>query len=214
MTFMERDRARSVQGAHMMLARWDKGLALEEVTFDSVTFWIQIRDIPSELLSKGNIAKLTGRAGEVLEIDWKDMPSLSKCLLGHDQAHCSSESPAPPNLYGPWLRFDNQNDLPPPPFTAPSSPPSPSPPPQSPELKSTSTICHKSPSPQKLGFNVNLNQLDSDAYLPDDSDNDSTRPSQTASGIYAARKLLTVVDPKGKEVDCANSPDSSFLGWP
>ncbi|PKI65223.1 hypothetical protein CRG98_014372 [Punica granatum] len=50
MNFVERERAWSVQGAHMMISRWDKGLSLEEVAFDSVTFWIQIRGIPPEML--------------------------------------------------------------------------------------------------------------------------------------------------------------------
>ncbi|PKI36248.1 hypothetical protein CRG98_043360 [Punica granatum] len=34
--------------------------------------------------------------------------------IDHEQSHYDSESPAPPNLYGPWLRFDNQSDLLPP----------------------------------------------------------------------------------------------------
>ncbi|OWM72644.1 hypothetical protein CDL15_Pgr013112 [Punica granatum] len=92
MLFVERDRAWSVQGAHLMTARWDKGKSLEEIPFDSVTFWVQLRGIPLEMLSKKNITR----------------------ILGHDQAHCASETPPNPNLYGPWLRFDPQSDLPPP----------------------------------------------------------------------------------------------------
>ncbi|PKI38346.1 hypothetical protein CRG98_041257 [Punica granatum] len=158
MTHVERDRAWSVQGAHMMIARWDNGLLLEEIKFKTVTFWIQIRGIPPELLSKTNIVRLAEKASKVLEIDWKDTQSLSKwyitpralvqvpvnnplcpgrrinrknrtptwvffkyeylktfcydcSILGHDQAHCSLETPAPLNLHGPWLRFDNQTDI-------------------------------------------------------------------------------------------------------
>ncbi|PKI67923.1 hypothetical protein CRG98_011519 [Punica granatum] len=161
MKHVEKDRAWSIQGAHMRLARWDKGLSLEEIKFDSITFWIQIRGIPPKLLSKQNISRLAERAGRVLEIDWKDTPTLPKwyvtpralvqvpvtrplcpgrrinrkngsptwvffkyeylkpfcydCgILGHDQTHCTSKTTAPLNLYGPWLRFDNQTNLLPP----------------------------------------------------------------------------------------------------
>ncbi|PKI34310.1 hypothetical protein CRG98_045308 [Punica granatum] len=146
--YVEKERAWSVQGAHMMIARWDNRLSLEEIVFDTVTFWIQIRGIPPEMLSTKNIAKLAEKAWKVIEIDWKDTPSLSKwyvtpralvrvpvatplcpgnlinrkngtptwvyfkyehlktfcydCgILGHEQSHCASETPAPPNLYGP-----------------------------------------------------------------------------------------------------------------
>ncbi|PKI68139.1 hypothetical protein CRG98_011438 [Punica granatum] len=108
---------------------------------------------------------LVERAGKVLEIDWKDFPSLPKWFvtpralvkvlvskplcpgrlisrkrrnptwvyfkyehlktfcydcgtLEHDQAHCQSDSPVTPNLYGPWLIFDNQSDLTPPQVSA------------------------------------------------------------------------------------------------
>ncbi|PKI36128.1 hypothetical protein CRG98_043480 [Punica granatum] len=153
---------------------------LQEVAFDSVTFWIQIRGIPPEMLSTENINKLAEFAGNVIEIDWKDTPTLPKwyvtpralvrvpvaqplcpgqfinrksssatwvcfkyehlktfcydCgLLGHDQNHCTSDLPAPPNLYGPWLHFDNQTDIPPPLITAtPASPQPATPPPSSP----------------------------------------------------------------------------------
>ncbi|PKI35497.1 hypothetical protein CRG98_044120 [Punica granatum] len=161
MLHVERHRAWSVQGAHMMITQWDKGLSLEEIKFETITFWIQIRGIPPELLSKTNIIRLAEKARKVLEIDWKDTPSLLKwyvtpralvqvpvsnplcpgrrinrkkgnptwvffkyeylktlcydCgILGHDQAHCTSETPAPLNLYGSWLRFDNQMDILPP----------------------------------------------------------------------------------------------------
>ncbi|PKI68285.1 hypothetical protein CRG98_011315 [Punica granatum] len=38
--------------------------------------------------------------------------------LRHNQAHCQSYVPITPNLYGPWLRFDNQSDLTPPQVSA------------------------------------------------------------------------------------------------
>ncbi|PKI71329.1 hypothetical protein CRG98_008329 [Punica granatum] len=79
MKYVEKDRAWSVQGAHMMISCWDKRLSLEEIKFDSVDFWIQIRGVPPEMLSTDNIKKLTGKAGKVLQIDWKDSPSLPKC---------------------------------------------------------------------------------------------------------------------------------------
>ncbi|PKI38160.1 hypothetical protein CRG98_041413 [Punica granatum] len=152
MIHVEIDRAWSVQGSHMMIAHWDKGLSLEKIKFETVTFWIQIRAIPPEMLSKPNITKLVERAGKVLEIDWKDTSSLPKwyvtsrvlvqvffkyeylktfchdCgILGHDQAHCTSETLAPLNMYGSWLRFDNQTYLLPPqvtttPLSTPTTP--------------------------------------------------------------------------------------------
>ncbi|PKI78586.1 hypothetical protein CRG98_000963 [Punica granatum] len=153
MLFVERDRAWSSQGAHLMTSRWDKGKSLEEIPFDSVTFWVQLRGIPPEMIYKKNITRLAERARQVIDIDWKDSPSFPKwyvtpralikipvakplCLgrlfnwksgaltwvyfkyehlktfcydcgiLGHDQAHCASETSPNPNLYGPWLRFD------------------------------------------------------------------------------------------------------------
>ncbi|PKI59584.1 hypothetical protein CRG98_019993 [Punica granatum] len=78
MTYVERERAWSVQGAHVMISRWDKGLALEEVKFDSISFWIQLRGILPELLSTDNITKLAAKAGRIVEVDWKDTPSLPK----------------------------------------------------------------------------------------------------------------------------------------
>ncbi|PKI42537.1 uncharacterized protein LOC116209938 [Punica granatum] len=78
---VERERAWSAQGAHLMISRWDRGLSLEEVKFDSVSFWIQIIGIPPELLSAGNITNLAMRADRVVEIGWKDSPSLPKWYI-------------------------------------------------------------------------------------------------------------------------------------
>ncbi|PKI49597.1 hypothetical protein CRG98_029987 [Punica granatum] len=64
MLYVERDRAWSVQGAHLMIERWDKGKALEEVQFDTIAFWIQLRGAPPEILSKQNIIKLAESAGK------------------------------------------------------------------------------------------------------------------------------------------------------
>ncbi|PKI74793.1 hypothetical protein CRG98_004811 [Punica granatum] len=55
MLYVERDRAWSVQGAHLMIEPWDRRMSLEEITFDSITFWIHIRGIPPEMLSRKNI---------------------------------------------------------------------------------------------------------------------------------------------------------------
>ncbi|PKH89653.1 hypothetical protein CRG98_049902, partial [Punica granatum] len=64
MLYVERDRAWSVQGAHLMIARWDKGKSLEEIQFNSVAFWVQLRGIPPEMLSMKNITSLAEKAGQ------------------------------------------------------------------------------------------------------------------------------------------------------
>ncbi|PKI57341.1 hypothetical protein CRG98_022286 [Punica granatum] len=56
------------------------GKSLEEIHFNSVAFWVQLRGIPPEMLSKKNITSLAERAGQVIDIDWKDSPSLPKWL--------------------------------------------------------------------------------------------------------------------------------------
>ncbi|PKI49424.1 hypothetical protein CRG98_030194 [Punica granatum] len=195
MTYVEKDRAWSVQGAHMMLACWDKGLALEEVTFDSVTFWIQIIGIPPELLSKRNITKLAARAGEVLEIDWKDTPSLPKWYVTPRALVSWSLSRSP---YAPVST--ERTELQPGPTSSMSTS----------ELSSTIAAYWGT-----IKLTAHLNPLhpqiymeNSKAPLPDDCDNDNSMQSQTASGRFAAQKLLTVGVQKGKEADCA---DSSFL---
>ncbi|PKI47069.1 hypothetical protein CRG98_032545 [Punica granatum] len=168
---VEKGGAYHVQGAHMMLKRWDRALPFEEIKFNTVSFWIQLRGIPPELLSHQNITQLAKQAGSVVQVDWKNKGSVPKWFvtpralvkvpttkpmcpgyliargnnsaswvyfkyeklatfcydcgtLGHEQGNCSSYQPIIPDKYGPWLRHDPKNDLPPPQVSAvPDSPP-------------------------------------------------------------------------------------------
>ncbi|PKI46655.1 hypothetical protein CRG98_032997 [Punica granatum] len=252
MKHVEKGRAWSVQGAHMRLARWDKGLSLEEIKFDSITFWIQIRGIPPELLSKQNISRLAERAGKVLEIDWKDTPTLPKwyvtpralvqvpvtrplcpgrrinrkngsptwvffiyeylktfcydCeILGHDQTHCTSEITAPLNLYGPWLRFDNQTDLLPPQIETSETP---TPPAHYPDQDPSSPTARKGAIPQEIEHHISFNQSGETDLHSRDSDNTSPFNASKEKNSAQTRQILTVADSKGKKAD---SSESSFI---
>ncbi|PKI45618.1 hypothetical protein CRG98_033934 [Punica granatum] len=211
----------------MMLERWDRSLPLEEINFSSVPFWIQLRGIPPELLSKQNITQLAQQAGTVIEIDWKNKGSTPKWFvtpqalvrvpttkplchgyliarrnnsaswvhfkyenlatfcydcgaLGHEQRNCSSNLAITPDKFGPWLRFDLKNDIPPPQVAAvlETASISPSttycPPPLNPIGSSRTPHCSPKPStlsggsapkkPFKLFFNIPDNLA---AFAPD-----------------------------------------------
>lgn len=53
-------------GAFLMMEIWDRTRTLEEVHFGRVTFWVQIRGIPPEMISRSNIERLVAKADEVI----------------------------------------------------------------------------------------------------------------------------------------------------
>ncbi|PKI36028.1 hypothetical protein CRG98_043603 [Punica granatum] len=204
------------------------------------------------MLSTKNIAKLAEKAGKVIEIDWKDTPTLSKwyvtpralvrvpvatplcpgklinrkngtstwvyfkyehvktscydCgILGHEQSHCASETPEPPNLYGPWLRFDNQMDLPPPLAITAQPLPEPISSLHYPEPDSPTPTSHDRTNPKKLGQEVKLNQSGGKATLSNDNDNSLQPLAIKGRSAHQASAFLTVAGSKEAE------DDSSFL---
>ncbi|PKI70039.1 hypothetical protein CRG98_009502 [Punica granatum] len=130
-------------------------------------------------------------------------------ILGHDQAHCTSETPEPLNLYGLWLHFDNQTDLLPPQITAnPQMTTTNSFPTQYSESKPPSPTGNRGANPQKIGQQLSLNKFETS---PDQSRGSHNMEAINAAGgrnTAQTRAILTVGDSKGKEIDTS---ELSFL---
>ncbi|PKI36161.1 hypothetical protein CRG98_043460 [Punica granatum] len=171
----------------MMIARWDKWLSLEEIKLDTVSFWIQIQSIPPEMLSEDNITKLAKRAGKVLEIDWKDTPSLPKWYV---TPRVLVKVPVTANLI---------------------ETPSPTPVTRLPGFRAPFPTYPRSANSQKPRYNVIFHLPESMAALTDDKDN--ITPNHVASGMYSAHtsKLVTAEGSKGEELTNSN-PDFLHRG--
>lgn len=62
----------TVRASHLQMSIWDRTIPMERVPLDSVNFWIQIRGMPPEKISFQNIRGAAAKAGEVLDVEWKD----------------------------------------------------------------------------------------------------------------------------------------------
>ncbi|PKI61368.1 hypothetical protein CRG98_018216 [Punica granatum] len=122
-------------------------------------------------------------------------------ILGHDQTHYPSDSSAAPNIYGPWLRFDNQSDISPPQSSVNlTAPPSSIPAIHCPEFETSSPIYHQSPTPQNPKDNTSLNQSENDTYLT--GDNDKTLRVNAATSLSSEKQPIVAGTDAG---------DSDFL---
>ncbi|PKI73958.1 hypothetical protein CRG98_005651 [Punica granatum] len=113
--------------------------------------------------------------------------------LRHDQAHCTSDSPTSPNLYGLWLRFDLQSNLLPWQTLSDTAATPLSPIPCLDAQPSSGTfdpIIHRSSIPQNTG---NEGRFDSQGY-DQTIGSDNTLAINATDGMYfdKATNLLTV----------------------
>ncbi|PKI45648.1 hypothetical protein CRG98_033964 [Punica granatum] len=120
-------------------------------------------------------------------------------ILGHDQSHYMSDSPATLNLYGPWLHFDNQFDIPPPQVSA-NPTPSLTPTPASLHLDSeTPSLLHRSSTSQKPKYMLSFNFSGSDTNRTEESDNTSRINAPSRMYYEQGQKSSTIAYPKKAE---------------
>ncbi|KAM2931996.1 hypothetical protein FF1_040127 [Malus domestica] len=92
----------TVMKKNFSVKRWSQDLALEEIQWDLVPFWVQIRGVPLCLCSPSNLTKLASAIGQVEEVE---NPSLARGFLRAKVIVDTSK----PLLTGCWLpRKQNQ----------------------------------------------------------------------------------------------------------
>ena len=60
----------NIEGYPLILKMWNQNMAVEDIDFSSLPLWIQVHDLPIELLSKENAEEIGAMVGEVLEVDF------------------------------------------------------------------------------------------------------------------------------------------------
>lgn len=69
--------------------------------------------------------KLQRRTGEATWVSFKYEKLSTFCydcgLIGHDRGACSSEEPVDLDLYGPWIKYDEKEDIPAPKMKSPAA---------------------------------------------------------------------------------------------
>ncbi|OMO71257.1 reverse transcriptase [Corchorus capsularis] len=73
-TKKERDRALEegpwfIKGSCMMMKKWQPGCNVAEMDFQTVSFWIQVHNLPIEMLTRSNANIIGSRMGRVIKIE-------------------------------------------------------------------------------------------------------------------------------------------------
>ena len=59
----------------LVLRRWEKGMTVINVTFPKVQLWVQVWELPFDLMNKEAGREIGGSLGEVLDVDAKSITS-------------------------------------------------------------------------------------------------------------------------------------------
>ncbi|OMP01048.1 hypothetical protein COLO4_12194 [Corchorus olitorius] len=62
----------TVMGHCLCLKRWDSALAVNEIRFEEVAFWVQVHNLPLEVMTTNNAHKIGAKLGKIIEVENPD----------------------------------------------------------------------------------------------------------------------------------------------
>ncbi|KAM7464937.1 hypothetical protein LguiB_012499 [Lonicera macranthoides] len=68
-----KERPWSVMGSLLVLRKWFTGAVVEDMDFSTSPFWVQLHNFPIHKRSHGNISKIAGLLGELIDIDQRGL---------------------------------------------------------------------------------------------------------------------------------------------
>lgn len=58
-----------ISGCNLVLQEWRSGVALEEIRFDHITMWVQVYNLPRDMLTVWNLNMVGNRLGTVVSVE-------------------------------------------------------------------------------------------------------------------------------------------------
>jgi hypothetical protein len=68
----------NIKGSPLFLKRWSKSEAIEDLDFTKAAFWVQVHNLPLDLMTIENAANIGASLGELLVVDNADNLKLSR----------------------------------------------------------------------------------------------------------------------------------------
>lgn len=101
----------TINGAHLVLKKWDPNLALEDIDFTFSSFWVQVHGLPLKYLNRTNVEKIGNLIGSVNKVQEEVKQNLAGLRFLRFNVELDTTKPISSGFFhkqgsgGTWVHF-------------------------------------------------------------------------------------------------------------